>query len=126
MRISDWSSDVCSSDLIGENHFNYYVNNVTRSGRCFYMMCDEKVAIADLKRVSTALEKPGAQVYGQRIDWFYNIRARQPTCLAPKAFRAGTARYDQRNLPDTLSYNHDATEKCIVAFHNFQNGKDSD
>src|SRR3546814_17917167 len=37
-------------ESIGENHFNYYVNNVTRSGRCFYMMCDEKVAIADLKR----------------------------------------------------------------------------
>jgi glycosyltransferase involved in cell wall biosynthesis len=99
---------------VGENHFVYYVNNLTKSGRCFYMMCDEYVEISELQKASKLLLEGEGQVFGRRIDWFYGIQARKPTCLSPKGFRRGDAIYDAANFHDTLSYARQSTIKMIL------------
>jgi glycosyltransferase involved in cell wall biosynthesis len=104
---------------VGENHFVYYVNNLTKSGRCFYMMCDEYVEIPELQKASKLLLEGEGQVFGRRIDWFYGIQARKPTCLSPKGFRRGDAAYDATNFHDTLSYARQSTKKIIVDVQHF-------
>lgn len=99
---------------VGENHFVHYVNNLTKSGRCFYMMCDEYVEVSELQRASKLLAEGECQVFGRRIDWFYGIQARKSTCLLPKGFRQGDAAYDATNFHDTLSYARQSTNKLIV------------
>ena len=99
---------------IGENHFVYYLNNLTKSGRCFYMSGDDYVERSELKKVSELLVKGDCQIYGRRIDWFYGIKASKPTCLLPKGFNKGDAVYDPTNLHDTLSYARQSTNKLIV------------
>ncbi len=101
-------------DSIGENHFANYVNYQTKSGRCFYMMCDEYVEISELQKASKLLLEGEGQVFGRRIDWFYGIQARKPTCLSPKGFRRGDAIYDPANFHDTLSYARQSTKKMIL------------
>lgn len=99
---------------VGENHFVYYVNNLTKSGRCFYMMCDEYVEVSELQKASNLLAEGECQVFGRRIDWFYGIQARKPTCLLPKGFRQGDAAYDATNFHDTLRHANPSTSKLIV------------
>jgi glycosyltransferase involved in cell wall biosynthesis len=99
---------------VGENHFVHYVNNLTKSGRCFYMMCDEYVEVSELQKASKLLAEGECQVFGRRIDWFYGIQARKPTCLLPKGFRQGDAAYDATNFHDTLRNANPSASKLIV------------
>jgi glycosyltransferase involved in cell wall biosynthesis len=91
-------------DNIGENHFAYYVNHCTKSGRCFYMMCDEFIDKDSLSIISSKLEFGKGKVFGRRFDWFYGIRARELNCLIPKGFMKGDAEYNPKNFHDTLSF----------------------
>jgi hypothetical protein len=101
-------------DMIGENHFVYYVNNLTKSGRCFYMSCDEFVEVSDLLNASKSLSEGGYHIFGRRIDWFYGMKARKPTCLSPKGFRRGEAIYEATNLHDSLRYVSHSSKKLII------------
>jgi glycosyltransferase involved in cell wall biosynthesis len=89
---------------VGENHFTFYVNHCTKSGRCFYMMCDEFVDLRDLARASEVLSDQNGRVFGRRIDWFYGVKGRNLSCVLPKGFSRGGAKYDSSNLHDTLHY----------------------
>ena len=43
-------------EAIGENHFVYYVNEVTKSGYCFFLMADEFIRKVDLHATFAALQ----------------------------------------------------------------------
>ncbi len=98
---------------IGENHFVHYVNNLTKSGRCFTMQCDEFIEITELQKASELLLEGGC-ILGRRIDWFYGVKARKATCILPRGFRRGEAIYNPTNLHDTLSYAKSAKNTMIV------------
>lgn len=101
-------------DGVGENHYVFYVNKLCKSGRCFYMMCDEYAELIDLHKASDFLLLQGAQVLGRRIDSFYGDQARKATCVAPKGFRKGDAVYNPKIYHNTLFYKKMSTKRLTI------------
>src|SRR3546814_1162109 len=68
MRISDWSSDVCSSDLVNDGlaHGRYFFMDVRRDGIALYQTVDDELHEPKPKTPESALAM--AEEYFE--DWF--------------------------------------------------------
>lgn len=104
-------------DFVGENHFVHYVNNVTKSGYCFYMFADEYVEIKDLDYTLAQLKMGSHVVLGKRIDWFYGIRSNSPCSSTPRGMEKGTAIYNPQRLHASLEYDKSGLKEVAVHVH---------
>lgn len=104
-------------DFVGENHFVHYVNNVTKSGYCFYMFADEYVEIKDLEYALAELKVGSHVVLGNRIDWFYGIRSNSPCSSTPRGMKKGTAIYNPQHLHASLEYDNSSLKEVAIPVH---------
>lgn len=106
-------------DSIGENHFTYYNNKITKSGYCFYMMADHFIEKSDLKKAFKHLQNKNTVIGVSQIEWFYGEEPKtkiMPNLGMARGFQRGSAVYDPNKLHDSLQYanNFDATRKIFV------------
>jgi glycosyltransferase involved in cell wall biosynthesis len=104
-------------DFVGENHFVHYVNNVTKSGYCFYMFADEYVEISDLDHTLAQLKLGSHVVLGNRVDWFYGIRSNSPCSTTPRGMAKGTAIYNPSHLHASLEYDKSLMKVDAIHVH---------
>ena len=104
-------------DFVGENHFVHYVNDVTRSGYCFYMFADEFVEISDLEHTFQQLKLGTHVVLGNRVDWFYGMRSHGPCSNTPRGMSKGTAIYNPQFLHASLEYDKHLLKEDAVDVH---------
>src|SRR3546814_5129462 len=80
MRISDWSSDVCSSDLVGRLIVMHAARQLDRGDFARKEVSMAKIQVADIlhKSVDTAIQLCGARGYSKDtvLEWMYRY-ARQ-------------------------------------------------
>lgn len=89
---------------IGENHYVYYVNEVTKSGICFYMFADEYIKKSDLYATFEALKVQPCVVLGKRVDWAYGKQLVSPVSSTPRGQCRGSAVYNPNQLHSSLEY----------------------
>ena len=95
-------------EACGENHFTYYVNFVSKSGYCFYMMADELIDINNLTKAAEHLKNKNTIIGVRKIEWIYGAEPkirRSPSKGMPRGFCKGFAIYDPYNLHNSLLYN---------------------
>lgn len=95
-------------ESVGENHYVYYVNEVTKSGYCFYLMADEFISHQDLLTAHKLLQEEECYIGIRKIEWIYGeapktakVSRHLPT---PRGLRRGRARYDSCRLHNSLHY----------------------
>jgi glycosyltransferase involved in cell wall biosynthesis len=98
---------------VGENHFVHYVNDVTKSGCCFYMFADEFIEKAELRATYEALKKQPCVVLGKRVDWIYGERYLSPSSSIPRGQVRGSAIYNPNRLHASLEYRTDPPPKIV-------------
>jgi len=104
---------------IGENHFVYYVNKITKSGYCFYMMADHFIKKSYLKEAYLNLQNENSVVFVRVIEWFYGedpkMNLSKNYGLA-RGFRRGSATFDPYKFHDSLHYktDHNSPKKIFV------------
>jgi glycosyltransferase involved in cell wall biosynthesis len=103
---------------VGENHFIYYVNKHSKSGRCLYFFADEGISIRDLNTVDITL-KQGNTVMAYRVDWVMGRSMVYPSCIIPKGVCKGAILYDSSNLHGSMKPTT-KTGNIIVTVHHFQ------
>ncbi len=86
---------------VGDIHFVYYVNEVSKSGLCFYLFADEFIESSDMKEVYRELRDNCSLVMCRKAEWFYGKRMLTLNHMERRGFRKGCARHD----PDTLHEN---------------------
>lgn len=94
-------------ESIGENHFTYYANKITKSGYCFYMMADEFIEKSDLKEAYRHLQSENAVIGVRKIEWIYGEEPRREissTLGMARGFRRGDAVYDPFDIHNSLHY----------------------
>jgi glycosyltransferase involved in cell wall biosynthesis len=89
---------------IGENHYVYYVNEMTKSGLCFYMFADEFIKKSDLRATFAALQVQPCVVLGKRVDWAYGKKLVSPVSSTPRGLSRGSAVYNPNRLHSSLEY----------------------
>jgi glycosyltransferase involved in cell wall biosynthesis len=87
---------------IGDAHFVYYANEVTKSGLCFYLFADEFIGKSDLETVYQELRDRRSLVLVRKVEWFYCKRMITFNHTERRGFRKGCARHDPDNLHENL------------------------
>lgn len=100
-------------ESIGENHFTYYVNKITKSGYCFYMMADEFIDKKDLEEASRHLQSSNAVISVRKIEWIYGEepKTKSSTIGMVRGMQRGSAAYDPYHLHNSLQYISNTAEK---------------
>lgn len=99
----------------------YYINNLTKSGYCFALCADEFVLKENLLKAYNYLQYDNYIIMANRIDWAHGYCAKSITCIVPRGFRRGDARYDSRNLHTGLKYVEKTHQKYFeVDVHHLQ------
>lgn len=105
---------------IGENHFIYYVNKITKSGYCFYMMADHFTNKSNLIETHAHLKNKNSVVRVRQIEWFYGENPNTDTSRTlgmARGFRRGTAGYDPVKFHDSLHHvNNTNDPDCVLIF----------
>jgi glycosyltransferase involved in cell wall biosynthesis len=57
-----------SSDTIGEAYFAQYVNDITASGLCFYLLADEYIPVMELGLIEQELKERSAAVLCSKVE----------------------------------------------------------
>ncbi len=91
-------------ETVGENHFVHYVNEVSKSGYCFYMFADEFIKKSELHAAFSALKVQPCVILGKRIDWAYGKRIVSPSSSTPRGLCKGSAIYNPNRLHASLEY----------------------
>lgn len=114
-------ASVCMKEekAVGESHFVYYANKITKSGYCFYMMADEFIEKDDLKEAARHLQSENTVIGVRKIEWIYGEEPktkRSPTLGMARGFRRGSAAYDPYCLHNSLHYinNFDVPMKMFI------------
>jgi len=108
---------------IGDAHFVYYANEVTRSGLCFYLFADEFIEKSDLVAVYEALRDRYSVVLVSKAEWLYCRRMLTLNHTERRGFRKGCARHDPDSLHENLKMADlpgDQICKRIFSLHHFQ------
>jgi glycosyltransferase involved in cell wall biosynthesis len=90
------------SETIGEAYFVQYVNEVSRSGLCFYLLADEYIPVEELRLVEQDLKGTSAAVVCSKAEWMYGRRMLTFNHSEPRGFRKGAARYNPDRLHENL------------------------
>ncbi len=106
-------------EAIGENHFTFYANTLSKSGYCFYMMADEYISKQDLSEAYAQLKKINAVVGVRKVEWIYGEEPaiiRKSNLGMARGFRSGTAAWDPYKIHNSLLYASDCElpEKMVV------------
>lgn len=104
-------------DAVGENHFTYYVNTMSKSGYCFYMMADEFIKKEDLLDALPKLQQRRCVIFGRKIEWLYGVRVNRPPSIMPRGICRGGAMYDSEKLHDSLRCPKEIEEIYIDIHH---------
>lgn len=106
-------------EAVGENHFTYYTNTLSKSGYSFYMMADELINKNDLKEAARYLQHENTVIGVRKIEWIYGEEIktkRSPGLGMARGFQRGRAAYDPYHIHNSLLYvnNPDMPTKLIV------------
>jgi len=108
---------------VGDVHFVYYANEVTRSGLCFYLFADEFIEKSDLVAVYEALRDRYSLVLVSKAEWLYCRHMLTLNHTERRGFRKGCARHDPESLHENLQVANLPSEKIckrIFSLHHFQ------
>lgn len=86
----------------GDQYVVYYVNQITRSGLCFYLCADQFIERTQLARVEHELRSGAAAVLCDKAEWVYGRRMRTFNHTEAHGFRKGCAHFDPDNLHEGL------------------------
>ena len=97
-------------DFVGETHFVYYNNFLTKSGFTFYMMLDEFVLNSDLNRVAQSSRPPKFAINVIKIEYLFGHplncsdlkKINDVRAGMPRGFSGGLAIYDSSSLHNSL------------------------
>jgi len=87
---------------VGDVHFVYYANEVSKSGLCFYLFADEFIEKSDLEAVYRELRDHCSLVLCRKVEWFYGRRMLTFNHMERRGFRRGCARHDPDSLHENL------------------------
>lgn len=108
-------------EAVGENHFVYYVNQVTKSGYCFYLMADEFIKKVDLHAAFAALHAQPCVVFGRRVDWAFGRQIVSQYSKSPRGLCKGSAIYNPNRLHSSLEYTQNPSPRILeFDVHHFQ------
>jgi glycosyltransferase involved in cell wall biosynthesis len=102
---------------VGENHFTYYVNQITKSGYCFYMMADEFINNNDLKECAEHLKNKNSVIRVRKIEWIYGEKPRanmSKNLGMARGFVRGSAAYSPYSLHNSLHYSNNFDEPVKI------------
>lgn len=103
---------------VGESHFVLYLNGLSKSRLCFYMMADEFVSLEDLRSAEYFLQTDDSVVCVNKIEWMYCNRrlpsSRRSKLALVRGFRAGSGVYDPSSFHDSLKYSQGKHYRHIV------------
>lgn len=103
-------------ETIGEAYFAQYVNEVTRSGWCFYLLADEYIPVAELALIEQELRDRSAAVLCNKAEWMYGRRMRTVNHTEPRGFRKGAVRYNPDRLHQNLEIVAGPEQVCSQRF----------
>jgi glycosyltransferase involved in cell wall biosynthesis len=106
-----------NGDGIGENHFVHYVNVLSKSGYCFYMMADEFVRKSDLDNAVLSLQKREGAIFCRKIEWFYGTHLNADRAEKPRGICKGDALYNPNKLHDSLLCVKERLGDCLDIHH---------
>ena len=98
---------------IGENHYVHYVNDLSKSGCCFYLFADEFIKKADLRATFAALQDPPCVVLGKRVDWVYGLQLFSPSSSTPRGQSRGSPVYNPNRLHASLEFRTDPSPRLL-------------
>src|SRR3546814_2532836 len=124
MRISDWSSDVCSSDLAASDTMNGAVAGVLIAalteqfgGRSVSIML-AKVSAQQARIRDSAVSGEGRARIGGEDEWIgFRFSTRYDTAFKTAAYpeiTLGGVPGDERNMPDRKSTRLNSSHKCAT------------
>jgi len=87
---------------VGDVHFVYYANEVSKSGLCFYLFADEFIEKSDMEEVYRELRDHCSLVMCRKAEWLYGRRMLTLNHTERRGFRKGCARHDPDNLHENL------------------------
>ena len=88
----------------GEEHYVYYVNELTKSGCCFELCADEFISKKDLRAIYQKLLSGSCVILGRRYDWVYGKRLPYDSGAMPKGLFKSIAQYNPSNIHASLEY----------------------
>ena len=86
----------------GDQYVAHYINEVTRSGLCFYLCADQFIERTQLARVEQELRSGASAVLCDKVEWVYGRRMRTFNHTEAHGFRKGCAHFDPDNLHEAL------------------------
>ena len=89
-------------DIAPEAHLTHYVNELTRSGLCFWMLADEFAPLHRMKQIEDALREGASSVLCRRVNYFFAREILTLTSVHPRGFIRGAARFESNNLHGSL------------------------
>ena len=110
-----------TTDAVGEAYFAQYVNELSASGRCFYLLADEYIPVAELSQIDQELKEHSAAVLCSKAEWMYGRRMRTFNHTEPRGFRRDAVRYDPDRLHQNLEIAVPAEQICahLFSLHHF-------
>ena len=108
---------------VGDVHFVYYANEVSRSGLCFYLFADEFIERSDLEAAYQELRDHCSLVLVRKAEWLYGRRMLTLNHTERRGFRKGCAKHDPDNLHENLQAADLPSEqicKRLFSLHHFQ------
>lgn len=98
-----------TTDGPSENHFVYYANELSKSGKSFYLMADEYVEKKQLADCSRFLfNNDDGKILCFKYEWVYGMYSKKnksrKKAFSPRGFCKGQAVYDKGNLHASLKY----------------------
>lgn len=105
-------------ESIGENHFIYYLNNISKSKKCFYMFADEFIELSQIAIVDNLLKNTNTVIYGNRVDWLYCKKINSSKYGGtPRGATSGNFQYDSLNLHNSILLTNSNCLKQWVDVH---------
>lgn len=86
----------------GDQYVVHYINEVTRSGLCFYLCADQFIERTQLARVEQELRCGATAVLCDKAEWVYGRRMRTFNHTEAHGFCKGCAHFDADNLHEAL------------------------
>lgn len=105
-----------TTGAVGEAYFAQYVNELSASGRCFYLLADEYIPATELSQIDQELTERSAAVLCSKAEWMYGRRMRTFNHTEPRGFRRGAVRYNPDRLHQNLEITTPAKQVCARLF----------